>query len=71
MRRQSETPNQNPEPRIDRISPKGWAGLVFTVGVVAILLTEEAIRGFALLSLVLGVIIGAVLYLWHKRHPLL
>jgi hypothetical protein len=70
MRRPSEMPDENAEPRIDRISPKGWMGLLFVVGTIGILLTEEALRGFALMSLILGVVVAAGLYLWHKRHPL-
>jgi hypothetical protein len=69
MGRQREASNDNPEPRIDRISPKGLLGLVFTIGIILVLLAEEALRGFFLLSLLLGVTIACVLYLWHKRHP--
>ncbi len=62
-------PSESSEARNSGISSKGRIGLVGAIGTVAALLAEEATRGFVIFSLVLGGTIGAVLYLWHKRHP--
>lgn len=71
MSSQGEMPGKSSEARNNRISSKGRIGLVCAIGIVAALLAEEATRSFVFFSLVLGGTIGAVLYLWHKRHPLL
>ena len=71
MSSQGEMPSESSEAKNNRISIKGRIGLVCAIGIVAALLAEEATRGFVFYSLVLGSAIGAVLYLWHKRHPLL
>jgi len=64
-------PSESSEARNNRISSKGRIGLVCAIAIVAALLAEQATRGFVFFSLVLGGAIGAVLYLWHKRYPLL
>lgn len=45
-------------------------GAVFTIGIVFMALVGlPHVRLFALISVPLGVIVGIVLYLWHKRRP--
>lgn len=57
-------------PDISKIPVKGVMGAVFTVGIVLMFLAGVPhARLFALISLPLGVIVGVVLYLWHKRRP--
>jgi len=57
-------------PQIAKIPVKGVMGAVFTVGVVFMLLVGlPQVRLFAIISIPLGVIVGLVLYLWHKRKP--
>ena len=57
-------------PQIAKIPVKGVMGAVFAVGVVLMMLAgvPEA-RLFALISVPVGVILGIVLYLWHRRRP--
>jgi len=53
-----------------QIPVKRVVGAVFTVSTVLMLLVGlPHARVFALVSVPLGVIIGVVLYLWHKRRP--
>ena len=66
-----EMPRESCDAKNNGISSKGRIGLVCAIGIVAALLVEETTRGFVFFSLVLAGTIGAVLYLWHKRHPLL
>ncbi len=56
--------------QISKIPVAGVIGAVFTVGIVLMFLAgvPEA-RLFALISVPLGVIVGVILYLWHKRRP--
>jgi hypothetical protein len=57
-------------PNMSKIPVKGIMGAVFTVGIVFMLLVGlPQARLFALISVPLGVILGVVLYLWHKRRP--
>ena len=57
-------------PNMSKIPVKGIMGAVFTVGIVFMLLVGlPQARLFALISVPLGVIVGVVLYLWHKRRP--
>jgi len=57
-------------PNISKIPVKGVMGAVFTVGIVLMfLLGVPHARLFVLISVPLGVIVGIVLYLWHKRKP--
>ena len=52
----------------NKISVKGWAGLVFTLGVMVLfLIALPEIRWFFVLTLPAGVLAGAVLYLLHRR----
>lgn len=45
-------------------------GAVFTVGIVFMFLVGVPhARLFAMISVPAGVIVGVVLYLWHKRRP--
>jgi len=57
-------------PNISKIPVKGIIGAVFTVGIVFMALVGlPHVRLFALISVPLGVIVGVVLYVWHKRKP--
>ncbi len=57
-------------PNISKIPVKGIMGAVFTVGIVFMALVGlPHLRQFALISVPIGVIVGVVLYLWHKRKP--
>ena len=57
--------------RIDKISPQGdEMGLVFTIGVVAmILISLPSSRVFFSLSFLTGIVVGLILYLIHRRAP--
>ena len=60
---------QGREPR-GGISFKGTAGLVVAVGVIVLLLIAlPAYRLFFLISVAIGVVVAAILYLWHKLKP--
>lgn len=55
--------------------PKNWlrgtAGLLVAIAVVAILLIWlPAYRWFFLISVGIGIVVAAILYLWHKYRPL-
>jgi hypothetical protein len=57
-------------PNISKIPVKGVMGAVFTVGIVLMVLVGlPHARLFFLISVPFGVIVGIVLYLWHKRKP--
>ncbi len=57
-------------PNISKIPVKGVMGAVFTIGIVLMFLAGVPhARLFVLISVPLGVIVGIVLYLWHKRKP--
>lgn len=50
---------------------KGTAGLIVAVAVVALLLIAfPAYRLFFFVSVGIGVIVAAILFLWHKYRPL-
>jgi hypothetical protein len=70
MSRQSEMRMKNSEQRFKRISPADWMGLTLILSALALLFVDRATRGFALLSSAFGCVVGIVLYLWHKWHPL-
>jgi fatty acid desaturase len=54
-----------------RISPKGTAGLVIAVAIVAVLLIAfPAYRWFFLISVAIGVAVAGVLFLWHRLRPI-
>ena len=49
---------------------RGAAGLLVAVGVVAVLLIAlPAYRWFFLISVGIGIVVAAILYLWHKFKP--
>ena len=57
-------------PDISKIPVKGVMGAVFTIGIVLMFLAGlPHARLFVLISVPLGVVIGVVLYFWHKRRP--
>jgi hypothetical protein len=52
-----------------KIPIKGWAGLVFVIGVMVVFLVGSSeVRWFFVLSIPPGVLIGAILYLIHRRR---
>ena len=58
-----------PQIQIAKIPAKGAMGLVFTIGTMAIFFASvPEVRWFLVLALPAGVLIGAGLHLWHKRH---
>jgi len=64
-------PSRHPGIRIDKISPEGEEmGLVFTIGVMAmILISLSSARVFFALSVPAGIIVGLIRYLIHRRPP--
>lgn len=49
---------------------KGPAGLVIAIGVVlAVLIGFPAYRWFLAISVLIGVVVAAILYFWHKLRP--
>ncbi|HUK25527.1 MAG TPA: hypothetical protein VLV49_13180 [Terriglobales bacterium] len=51
--------------------PKGIAGVLIAAGVVvAVAIAFPAYRWFILISVGIGVVIAAGLFLWHKFRPL-
>ena len=60
----------NPEPRFG-LSFRGTTGLIAAVGVVAVLLISlPAYRVFFGVSVLIGLAVAGILYLWHKYKPL-
>jgi MFS family permease len=54
-----------------KISIRGSAGLVVAIAVVALLLVSfPAYRWFFLISVGIGIVVAAILYLWRKFVPL-
>jgi len=54
-----------------KASFSGATGLIVAVGVVVILLIVlPAYRWFFLISLVIGLVVAGVLFLWHKLRPI-
>lgn len=50
---------------------RGAAGLIVAVAVVAILLIMlPAYRWFFLISVAIGILVAAILYLWNKYRPI-
>jgi uncharacterized membrane protein YqjE len=61
----------SPQPAPPRSYLRGSAGLIAVVAVVLMLLIWlPAYRWFFLISLALGVVIAAILYLWNKLRPI-
>jgi len=63
------------EPSLQPAQPKasfsGMTGLIVAVAVVAILLISfPAYRWFFLISLGIGLVVAAILFLWHKLRPI-
>jgi MFS family permease len=60
-----------PEPRENRGYFRGAAGLIVAVAVVGTLLIMlPAYRWFFLISLAIGIVVAAILYLWNKHKPI-
>ncbi len=54
--------------RIDKIPVEGVVGLIFGIGTLLIFLTGvPETRWFLLISVPIGVIVGTILYIWHKQ----
>lgn len=61
----------NPQPGQPRSSFSGVTGLIVAVAVVAILLIAfPAYRWFFLISLGIGLVVAAILFLWHRLRPI-
>ena len=59
------------EPPASRAFLKGTAGLLIAVSVVVILLVAyPAYRWFFLISVGIGLTVAAILFFWHKLHPI-
>ena len=59
------------QPSQPRATFSGVTGLIVAVAVVAILLISfPAYRWFFLISLGIGLIVVAILFLWHKFRPI-
>lgn len=59
-----------PRPRLS-LGLQGSAALVAAIAVIAILLiTLPVYRLFFLVSVLIGLVIAAVLALWHRLHPI-
>lgn len=59
------------QPAQHRITFSGATGLIVAVVVVAILLIAfPAYRWFFLISLGIGLVVAAILFLWHKYRPI-
>ena len=49
---------------------KGPAGLIIAIGVVvAVLIGFPAYRWFLAISILIGIVIAAILYFWHRLRP--
>jgi len=61
----------NPQPGLPRASFSGATGLIVAVAVVAVLLIAfPAYRWFFLISLGIGLVVAAMLFLWHRLRPI-
>jgi len=61
-------PERHPGISMHKIPVKGSVGLVFTLGVMILfLISLPQARWFFVLSLPAGALVGAVLYLLHRR----
>ena len=62
--------NWHEGPNVSKIPVKGVIGALFTLGVVFMFLVGvPQARFFALISVAVGIVVGLILYLWHKRRP--
>ncbi len=64
-------PESPPEINMAKIRVGGeTAGLIFAAGVLLLLLVGvPPLRWFAVLALILGLIVGGGLWVWHRLHP--
>jgi dolichol kinase len=61
----------NLQPGAPKASFRGATGLIVAVVVVAIVLIAfPAYRWFFLISVGIGVVVAAILFLWHKLRPI-
>jgi len=61
----------NLQPTQPRASFSGATGLIVAIAVVAILLISfPAYRWFFVISLAIGLVVAAILFLWHKLKPI-
>lgn len=61
----------NFQPTEPKASFKGVTGLIVAVATVAVVLIAfPAYRWFFLISLGIGLIVAAILFLWHKCRPI-
>ena len=61
----------NFQPTEPRASFRGPAGLIVAIAVVTIVLIGfPAYRWFFLISLGIGIVVAAILFLWHKFRPI-
>jgi hypothetical protein len=59
------------EPTSSRISLKGPVALVIAIGVVtALLIALPVYRWFFLISVGIGLVVAAILFLWHRLRPI-
>jgi fatty acid desaturase len=63
------------EPNLPPAQPRAWfrgaTGLMVAVAVVAIVLIAfPAYRWFFLISVGIGVVVAAILFLWHELRPI-
>jgi fatty acid desaturase len=62
-------PTSQPEPQKSFL--RGAAGLIVAIAVVLLLLIWlPAYRWFFLISVGIGLVVAAILYLWHRLRPL-
>jgi energy-coupling factor transporter transmembrane protein EcfT len=62
--------SENPERRVGGSLFPGRSGLIAAVAVVAVLLIGlPAYRLFSVVSVLLGLAVAGILYLWHKYKP--
>ena len=60
--------DEPPGIRIHKIPVKSWAGLLFAAGVMTLFLVAlPEVRWFFVLTLPAGLLVGAALYLLHRR----
>ncbi len=61
----------NPQPGLPKGPFSGATGLIVSVAVVVIVLIAfPAYRWFFLISLGIGLVVAAMLFLWHKIRPI-
>ena len=61
----------NPQPAQPKATFRGATGLIVAVAVVAILLVGfPAYRWFFVISMGIGLVVAAMLFLWHKLRPI-